>query len=308
MEPVKRISDNGANAIEGNVEYDIPKLIWNLGMFLSSIIFIPFSTNIEAVVLFLVITYFSLLVGHSAGMHRMMIHRTYQVPKLVERLLIYIGVLVGMAGPFGVIKIHDLRDWAQRQRECHDFFSHTQPYLKDLWWQLTSRFEFTHSPTINIESNLLKDDFYQFLERTWKYHQLLLALILYYIGGWPFVVWGVFVRVSVSVIGHWTITYFCHNPGPGRWYVKGASVQASNIPGLGILTFGECWHNNHHAFPESAHIGLESGQYDPAWRFIQTMKTLGIARNVGLPRRKQLQEDLELAKENRQGQVDLLDR
>jgi stearoyl-CoA desaturase (delta-9 desaturase) len=44
--------------------------------------------------------------------------------------------------------------------------------------------------------------------------------------------------------------------------VKGASVQASNIPWIGFITHGECWHNNHHAFPEFARIGLEKGQTD----------------------------------------------
>lgn len=292
MEPVKRIDGNGANAIQGQVRYDVAKMLWNLGMILAAIIFAPATFSLHVLGLFLLLTYFSLLIGHSAGMHRLMIHRTYECPKLIERLLIYIGVLVGMSGPYGIIKIHDFRDWAQRQEQCHDFFSHKQHYFKDLWWQLTSKFNFECPPSINIESSLANDSFYIFLEKTWRYHQFLLALVLYFIGGWPYVVWGVFVRVSVSIVGHWTITYFCHNPGPGNWRVKGAVVQASNIPGLGILTYGECWHNNHHAFPESARIGLEIGQSDPAWRFIQIMHFLGLANNIGIPRPTEQRDDL----------------
>ena len=292
MEPVIRILGNHANPMEGYVKYDWPKLLWNLAMLGTAVVFIPVTINLESVILFFYLTYGSLLIGHSAGMHRMMIHRTYQVPKWVERLLIYIGVLVGMAGPFGVIKIHDIRDWAQRQSQCHDFFSHKQHFLKDLWWQLTSQFVFKHPPKLTIETNLADDEFYQFLERTWRYHQIPLACVLYCFGGWSFVVWGVFVRVSVSVIGHWAITYFCHNPGPGVWAVKGACVQAANIPALGVLTYGECWHNNHHAFPESARIGIESGQCDPAWRFIQLLASLGLAQHIGIPRPQHLREDL----------------
>ena len=77
------------------------------------------------------------------------------------------------------------------------------------------------------------------------------------LGGLDWVVWGVFVRVAVSVTSHWVVTYFAHNPGPGRWIVRGAGVQASNLPGWGFLTHGECWHNNHHAFPESARLGID---------------------------------------------------
>jgi len=92
--------------------------------------------------MFGILTYCSLLVGHSAGTHRMMIHKTFQRPKWLERILIYIGVVVGMAGPFGILRIHDLRDRAQRQNACHDFFAYRRSYWKDLFWQLTYRFQF----------------------------------------------------------------------------------------------------------------------------------------------------------------------
>lgn len=292
MEPVLRVDGRGANAVDGEVVFDLPKAAWNLGMIFLAVILAPLTFSIGAFVFFVVLTYLSLLIGHSAGMHRMMIHRTFECPPLVEKALIYIGVLVGMSGPYGIIKIHDLRDWAQRQSKCHDFFSHKRGYCQDVWWQLTSRFQFSHPPDVNIEEKYRDDKFYQWLEATWRWHQLPLAAVLYWLGGWTFVVWGVFVRVAVSIVGHWTITYVCHNPGPGKWCVKNASVQASNIRGLGLLTYGECWHNNHHAFPESARIGIEKGQADPAWRFIQLLKVFGLAKNVGEPRPNQLRDDL----------------
>ncbi len=292
MESVKRIDGTKTNPVDGNVVYDYSKMSWNLGMIIATVIFVPVTITIESVSLFIILTYSTLLIGHSVGLHRMMIHTTYECPKTIERILVYIGVLVGMSGPFGIIKIHDIRDWAQRQRKCHDFFSHKKPYFIDLWWQLTSKFEFNLKPIITIESKFFDDPFYQFLEKTWRYHQLVFALILYAIGGWSYVVWGIFVRVSISVIGHWTITYFCHNPGPGKWRVKGACVQASNLPGLGFITYGECWHNNHHAFPESAQIGLEAGQLDPGWKVIQLMRFFGLVSNIQLPRSNKYQSDL----------------
>jgi stearoyl-CoA desaturase (delta-9 desaturase) len=100
------------------------------------------------------------------------------------------------------------------------------------------------------------------------------------------------VRVIISAVGHWTITYFCHNPGPRRWEVAGAAVQASNLAGMGLITYGECWHNNHHAFPESARIGLEPGQIDPGWWVIATLERFGLAWNVGRPRPAGDRDDL----------------
>jgi stearoyl-CoA desaturase (delta-9 desaturase) len=61
---------------------------------------------------------------------------------------------------------------------------------------------------------------------------------------------------------------------------------------LGFLTYGECWHNNHHAFPESAKIGLEKGQADPAWWFILLLKKLRLATNIRTQRPTKEREDL----------------
>jgi fatty-acid desaturase len=292
MEQVLRINPENANSTEGKICFNSPKALWNLGIIIAALIFAPINYSHSGMLLFLTTTYFSLLIGHSVGMHRMMIHRTFECSPLTEKVLIYIGVLVGMSGPMGIIKIHDVRDWAQRQSQCHEFFSHTSNYWQDIWWQLTSTFKFNRPPKIILEAKYQDDHWFQFLEKTWRFHQLGLAIVFYFLGGWNWVVWGVFVRVSVSIIGHWTITYICHNPGPGIWRVKGASVQASNIPGLGLLTYGECWHNNHHAFPESAKIGLEKGQPDPAWWFIKLMGALGLAKNIRTPRSISEREDL----------------
>lgn len=292
MEPVKRVKVDSPLPTDGSIKFDLPKCIWNLGFISITLVFGPITFSLNAFLLFVFLTYSSLLIGHSVGMHRMMIHRTFRAKKFTRRFLIYIGVLVGMSGPFGIIRIHDLRDWAQRKPECHDFFSHKRSFFKDLWWQLTSKFDFTHPPVIEIESLYQNDKFMVFCEKTWRLHQLLIAAVLYYFGGWSFVVWGIFVRVSVSIVGHWTITYFCHNPGNQKWQVKGAAVQASNLSGLGILTYGECWHNNHHAFPESAKIGLEKGQWDPSWWFILILRKLNLVTGIKLPRDSSKCDDL----------------
>ncbi len=292
MKPVLRIDGSDATPCEGRPVVDWPKALWNGGLLAAALIGGPLFFTWSAFALFLVSTYLTLLIGHSVGMHRMLIHRSFRCGKPLERLLIYIGVVVGVAGPFGIIRVHDLRDWAQRQPRCHDFFAHTRGLARDLSWQLFYRFRFTRPPRLTIEPGVADDRFYRFLEGTWRWQQLPWAIALYLIGGWPWVIWGICVRVIVSTAGHWTITYFCHNPGAGRWTVKGAYVQAANLPGLGLLTYGECWHNNHHAFPESARIGLEPGQTDPGWAVIRTMQRLKMIWNVGAPRAVEARDDL----------------
>lgn len=292
MNGVFRVEGTNADACEGRVVWSPAKSMWNGGMMLIAAVFGPLTATPSAVAMFLVMTYLTLLLGHSVGMHRKLIHRTYECRKWLERTLVYIGVIVGVAGPFGVLRVHDGRDWAQRQAKCHDFFSHRRAPLVDLLWQLHCEFRYARPPRFGIEPEVANDPWYRFLERTWMQQQIPIALVLFAFGGFGWVVWGIAVRVCVSVVGHWSITYWCHNPGPGTWRVLGAGVQASNLPGLGFLTYGECWHNNHHAFPESARIGLEAGQTDPGWWVIRQLEKLGWIRNVGTPRPEVDRDDL----------------
>ena len=289
---VWRVDGTGADASAGRVVWSPAKSLWNTAMLTGALVLAPLTATPGAILLFAVLTYATLLLGHSVGMHRYLIHRTFDTQPWLARFLVYLGVLVGMAGPHGILRIHDTRDWAQRLPNCHDFFAHRRGLLVDALWQLHCRFAFERPPTLRIEADILADPWLRALERTWMLHQAVLAVPLYLLGGWAWVVWGIFVRVSVSVAGHWVVTYYCHNPGPGRWEVEGAGVQAANLPGWGFVTLGECWHNNHHAFPESARMGLEAHEVDPGYWVIERLQRSGLAWNVGLPRAEVRRKDI----------------
>jgi stearoyl-CoA desaturase (Delta-9 desaturase) len=96
--------------------------------------------------------------------------------------------------------------------------------------------------------------------------QLPWAVLLFAIGDLPWLVWGIAARVAASVTGHWLVGYFAHNRGPRSWHIEGAGVQGYNVPYCGLITMGEAWHNNHHAFPSSARLGLNNGEVDPVVR------------------------------------------
>ncbi len=291
---VWRINAEGANANEGVVVWAPLKSLWNTAMYLIAIFMAPLYFSWGAFALFILLSYVTLLFGHSLGMHRRLIHRSFECSKVFERFLVWLGVLVGMAGPFGILRIHDIRDWAQRQPSCHEFFAHRRGVWVDAFWQLHCTFKFDKPPKFIIEPEFKNDRWYQFMEATWQLHQLVLAIVLYMIGGISFAVWGVAVRVAVGVTSHWVVTYFAHNPGPGRWLVKDAAVQASNLKGWGFLTHGECWHNNHHAFPESAKMGLEPHQVDPGWQMLRVLEKFGLVSSLGVPRASGNRGDLEL--------------
>ena len=291
---VFRVDGNGANADLGRVRWAPAKSLWFNFHLAVALLLGPIFFSLSALSVCLCLTYLTLLLGHSVGMHRMLIHRTFEAHPWIDRILVYLGVVVGMAGPYGILRVHDIRDWAQRLPTCHDFFSHRRSLLRDAFWNLNCRFDFEDPPKFLLEPASVNSRWYRFLERTWMLQQLLPALILYFVGGWSWVVWGGSARIVLSVAGHWTVTYITHNPGPGKWLVPEAGVQASNLPGWGLLTMGECWHNNHHAFPESARIGFE-GQLDPGWWVIRALEKCGLVWDVGQPRDLHSRNDIAIS-------------
>jgi fatty-acid desaturase len=277
------IDSQTANAQLGQVVVSRAKVLWLGSMFLLAIMGGILTFTWDALLLFVIFTAFTLCFGHSLGMHRRLIHQSFACPLWLEYCLIHLGVIVGLAGPFGMIRTHDLRDWAQRQAQCHDFLGHQQPAKIDVFWQLFCDLQLQEPPQIDIEPRISQDRVYQWMEKTWMWQQLPWAILFYVLGGLPWVFWGICMRVVVSVLGHWMIGYFAHNHGEQHWQVSGAQIQGHNVKFASLLTMGESWHNNHHAFPGSAKLGIEQGQWDPGWWVLISLKKLGLVWDLVLP-------------------------
>jgi sn-1 stearoyl-lipid 9-desaturase len=271
---------DSADPVAGRVVWDAPRSLWNTVTFGGALILATIYFSWSALVMFLLLTAFTLCAGHSVGFHRRLIHRSFECPKWVERTLVYFGTLVGMGGPLWTIRLHDNRDWAQRQKDCHAFLRHERGFLIDGLFYLHGKLELDNPPTFMPGRGIGDDPFYRFLDRTWMLHQLPLGALLYVCGGLDWIVWGIFVRVAACTTMHWAISYFAHTSGPSDWTVDGAVIQAHNVPLLAIPTMGESWHANHHAFPSSARHGLYPGQIDLGWQFILVLQwsRLGCAR------------------------------
>lgn len=272
----------GADARAGRVRWDPAHSLWNGGMLIAALALAPLTATPAAVAVGLVSTGAMLLLGHSVGFHRLLIHRSFATTPAVEAVLLWCGTVAGMSGPLWIVRTHDLRDWAQRQPACHDYLAHRRPPLHDAWWQLHCRIDLDHPPRFDL-SAIEQRPFIRLLERTWMAQQLPAAALLWLAGGWGFVVWGVCVRVALTVHGHWLVGHLAHRRGPQSWRVKGAGVQAHDVPWAGLITMGEAWHNNHHAYPGSARIGLHPGQSDWGYAFIALLVRAGWAWNVCLP-------------------------
>jgi fatty-acid desaturase len=271
------------SALDGRILWSPAKSIWFSAHAVAGIVGVVFMASWQAVAVFVGLTAVTICAGHSVGMHRLLIHRSFVTSRWLERTLVWLGTLVGMAGPFGMIRAHDLRDWHQRQTECPPHPSHGAGFWKDFWWQVHCEFRLDNPPDFRIETTISDDRFYRFVERTWMLQQLPILALLWLMGGLGVVLWGVSLRIAVSLFGHWLIGHFAHKTGHQGWMVDGLPVQGYNLRGLGIITFGENWHGNHHAFPHSARLGIEDGQTDPGFVFIRVLRAVGLASDISLP-------------------------
>lgn len=276
-------ADSTSSPVEGRVRWAPVKSIWIGSMTAAAILLGPIYFSWDAFLLFLVTCGITLCFGHSVGMHRRLIHNSFECPLWLEYVLVYLGTLVGMAGPIGMIRVHDFRDWAQRQPQCHDYFGHRRSFWHDAWWQLHCELVLAHSPRFELEPRIRADRVYALMERTWMWQQLPWAVLFYALGGLPFVIWVICARVAVCVIGHWLVGHYAHREGEQSWIVEGASVQGHNVVIAGFISMGESWHNNHHAFPGSARLGLFPGEIDLGWWLIKAFETCGLAWKIRTP-------------------------
>ena len=272
------------------------KSAWVLGMSASAIIGGAMTFTWPAALLFAVSTGIVLLFGHSLGSHRKLVHDSFQCPKWLEYALVYCGVQVGIAGPIGLLKQHDLRDFAQRLPNCHAYLRHGSSAIVDAWWQTNCELKLTESPSIALEPRITEDVFYRFLERTWMAQHLPWAMAFWIWGGWSFVFWGVCARVSACIFGHWAIGFLAHNHGDVVREVRWAAVQGRNVRWVSLLTMGECWHNNHHAFPCSARLGLTADEWDPGWWVLSVLQRVGLVWGLKLPDALPYRQELRLVR------------
>ena len=98
--------------------------------------------------------------------------------------------------------------------------------------------------------------------------------------------WGSLTRIFLLHHVTWSINSICHFYGKRPFETPDHSTN--NWP-LALISFGESWHNNHHAFPTSAVHGLSRGQYDISGAFIKGLQKLGLATDVKTVSEKQLE-------------------
>lgn len=262
----------------GVVRFSWRKATWlwlNLG---AAAFAIPYAA--QHLPLSLTLTFLTLCVGHSVALHRGIIHRTFDFAPGVRAPLIWLFVFTGLGGPLSWIRLHYVRDHWQNQRDCPEYFAYRHSLARDFYWNLHCAFTPRDWQRYRIPPELEADPLLRFLERTWWLWNIGFFAVLALAGGLELALVAGFGRVAASIIGHWVIGFFTHKHGGRRFQLAGATESGTNITPLGWVSFGEGFHNNHHAYPASARMGVRWWEFDLGWLTVRLLEVLGLVHHV----------------------------
>ncbi len=215
--------------------------------------------------------------GISLGYHRLHTHRSFVVPKPLEYFFAVCGTLTLEGGPISWVATHRVHHQnSDRHGDPHS--PRDGAWWAHIGWLLWG--ETMHNNTRVMSKyapDLGRDRFYIWLNNYHWVPMVVMAGILYAIGGLPLFLWGIFVRVVFGLHATWLVNSATHMWGTRRFETRDDS---RNNWWVALITFGEGWHNNHHAHPTSARHGLTWYEFDPSWITLKLLKALRIARAI----------------------------
>jgi stearoyl-CoA desaturase (delta-9 desaturase) len=233
--------------------------LWNKAVHLSDIVL-------------LLSLYTCITFGVTVGFHRMLTHRSFRPHPIIKTLLLILGSmsLEGAALEWAAthVKHHAQSDHEGDPHSPVEGFFHAH-----LGWLFKDRMA---DPNVYCR-NLVNDPIVVFISRTFLVWVVLSLVIPFAIGGWSGLLWGGLVRIFLVHHVTWSVNSICHTFGKREFET---SDQSHNEWVVGLLAFGEGWHNNHHAFPRSAFHGLHWWQVDFSGYLIRLLERIGLATEV----------------------------
>jgi fatty-acid desaturase len=211
--------------------------------------------------------------------HRLLTHRSFRTPKVVEYTLAILGCLTWQGGPIRWVGAHRIH-----HKESDGPGDPHSPRRGFFWAHMGWLFQ-PDPPGIDITDaarDLKRDPVLVFIDRWHWAFMIPLAVAFYLIGGLPWLLWGICVRTAFTNNATFLVNSASHLWGYRKFETKDDS---KNSWWVALLTFGEGWHNNHHAHQRSARHGFAWWEIDLTYAMIRLMALVGLARDVVVPAR-----------------------
>ncbi len=223
--------------------------------------------------------------GIGMGFHRLLTHRGYKTPKAVEYFLTFCGLLALEGGAINWVVTHRIHH-SKTDLPGDPHSPRDGGWWAHMGWILTGTAQQHDDETMQrYAPDLMKDPVHVWMNRLYFVPLILSGAALLAIGGWPMMFVGVFLRVTVGLHFTWLVNSATHMWGTRRFVTRDDST---NSWWVALLTFGEGWHNNHHAYPRAAKHGLRWYEIDFNWYGIRMLQMLGLARSIRLISERQI--------------------
>jgi stearoyl-CoA desaturase (delta-9 desaturase) len=240
-----------------------------------------FMFNWKALVAAIVLWWISASLGVGMGFHRLLTHRGYKTPKLVEYFITFCGLLALEGGAINWVVTHRIHH-AHTDGPGDPHTPRDGGWWAHIGWMLKGTAQSHGRETMErYAPDMMKDRFHRIANNFYWVPIILLGIGLFAFGGWPFLLWAVFFRVTFNFHSTWLVNSATHMWGSRRFATRDDST---NNWWVALVTFGEGWHNNHHAYPTAARHGLAWYEIDLNWWGIRTLQFLRLATGVKLVR------------------------
>jgi len=215
--------------------------------------------------------------GIGMGYHRLLTHRGFKAPKAVEYFLSFCGTLGLQSGAINWVATHRMHHaFTETDKDPHT--PHHGTYWSHMGWIFRGTAQNQDEETQwRYAPDLMKDKVHAFMSKYYYVTPIVAAVILFAIGGFSMVLWGIFLRQVIGWHSTWLVNSATHLWGSRRFDTRDDSRNNGLIA---AVTFGEGWHNNHHAHPRSAKHGLTWYEFDVNWLQLKLMEKLGLISDL----------------------------
>ena len=242
--------------------------------------FWPAMFSWSGVAVALVLYYMTGAIGITFGFHRLLTHRSLKVVKPVEYFAAILGTLALQGGPIEWIGTHRAHHaHTDREGDPHDVHRGLKWSHMD-WLYRFNESRLSPAEQARYAPDLAADPFYKFIEKTYLLWTIALGVVLFMLGGWSWVIWGIFVRIVATYHITWLVNSAAHHVGYQTYHT---GDRSTNNWWVALLAWGEGWHNNHHAFPFSAKHGMQWFEIDVTYAMIRILAGLKLAKDIKLP-------------------------
>jgi fatty-acid desaturase len=261
-----------------------PALIWIGALHLGALLaFVPAFFTWPALLVCVILHWVTGGLGICMTYHRLLTHRSFAFrPRWLEYAFTIIGTCASEGGAIGWVADH--RRHHAHSDEEDDTHSPKRGFgWAHMFWWMTPDITSIHTPEYYEKwaPDLTKDRAHVVLDRFHYVFPLLSAVGLYAIGGMPWLVWGFFVRSVLVLHVTWLVNSATHIWG---YRTHETRDNSTNLWWVGLLAYGEGWHNNHHAFQTSARHGLRWWEVDMTYWAIRLMSFVGLTKDIKLPK------------------------